>query len=311
MRGHRRRAACRCGLVDHAAPHRRHRRLPSVHVRIDRRPEGRRRHPRQRGEQRGRDVRSPPRQRHVGAGRLDPALARHGPHRPAAGVLQRGEPRHDVAAGVSEAADQAAQGDQRLPRNHHRRTEFRLRPDRTPGHSRATRRPGPVHLGGRAQRRRARSPPHHRADHERACSGRIHAVDDASRIRHGRGDTDGHRQPRRPAPPRRRRRRPRTEPLHTRQGPRHQPGELRRAGTRRRGANRRPGNPAASWPTTRSARSGCAARASPAATTTVPRRRSNAFTPTRPTASTPTCAPATSGYSTKTSSTSPAASRIC
>ena len=49
-----------------------------------------------------------------------------------------------------------------------------------------------------------------------ACSGRVHAVGDASRIRHGRGDTDGHRQPRRPAPPRRRRRRPRTEPLHTR-----------------------------------------------------------------------------------------------
>ena len=30
-------------------------------------------------------------------------------------------------------------------------------------------------------------------------------------IRHGRGDADGHRQPRRPAPPRRRRRRPRTD----------------------------------------------------------------------------------------------------
>ena len=31
------------------------------------------------------------RRRHVGAGRLDPALARHGPHRPVAGILQRSE----------------------------------------------------------------------------------------------------------------------------------------------------------------------------------------------------------------------------
>ena len=229
MRGHRRRAACRRGLVDDAGPHPGHRRLPSVHVRLDRRPKGRRRHPRQRGEQRGRDVRSRPSRRHVGDGRLDPALARHGPHRPVAGVLQRSEPRHDVATGVSEATDQAAEGDQRLPRNHHRRTEFRVRPDRTPGYSRATRRPGPVCLGGRAQRRRARSPPHRRADHQHACSCRIHAVGDAPRIRHGRGDADGHRQPRRPAPPRRRRRRARTAPLHTRHGPRDQPGEFRRS----------------------------------------------------------------------------------
>ncbi len=184
-----------------------------------------------------------------------------------------------VAAGVSEATDQAAEGDQRLPRNHHRRTEFRLRPDRAPRYSRATRRPGPVCLGGRAQRRRARSSPHRRADHRPACPGRIRTVDDAPRIRHGRGDTDGDRQPRRPAPPRRRRRRPRTAPLHTRHGPRDQSGELRRAGARRRGADRRPRIPATCWPKTRSARSGCAAQALPAATTTAPRRRSNGFRP--------------------------------
>ena len=136
------------------------------------------------------------------------------------------------------------QGDQRLPRNHHRRTEFRLRPDRTPGDSGATRRPRPVHLGGRAQRRRAGSPPHHRADHELLAPAGF--APSAMRPGYGMAEVTlmATVEPRRPALPRRRRRRPRTEPLHTGHGPRDQPGELRRAGTRRRGADRRPRNPA-------------------------------------------------------------------
>ncbi len=69
--------------------------------------------------------------------------------------------------------------------------------------------------------------------------------------------------------------------------------------------------PCTRFPTTTSARSGSAAQAWPAATTTVPRRRPNNFAPTPPTAMAPTCAPATSGCSTRASSTSRAAARTC
>ena len=176
---------------------------------------------------------------------------------------------------------------------------------------RATRRPGPLHLGSRAQRCRAGSPSHHRADQRLACSGRIRALGDASRLRHGRGDTAGHRQPWRSALPPRRRRRNRTKPLCTGERPRDQPREFRRARTRYRSATSSTPKPSMSSPRTRLARSGWAVRASPAATTTAPRRPTNSFGPTRPTVRGPTCALATSGYSTRASSTSRAAARTC
>ena len=73
--------------------HRRQCGLPAVHIRLDRRPQGRRCHPRQRAEQRGHDLRSHFGERRLGARRLDPPLPRHGSHQRGAGVLRRSEPR--------------------------------------------------------------------------------------------------------------------------------------------------------------------------------------------------------------------------
>ncbi len=167
-------------------------------------------------------------ERRLGARRLDPPLPRHGPHRRAAGVLRRREPRHDVAHGVSEAASPAAQGDQRLPRNP-------LLPHRTSPTDLIARRVTPeqltdldlstweVALNGAEPVRRATM---ERINDLLAPAG---FAPSAMRpgVRHGRSDADGHGQPWRPALPRRRRRRARTEPLYTRDGPRGQPRQFR------------------------------------------------------------------------------------
>ena len=121
-----------------------------------------------------------------------------------------------------------------------------------------------------------------------ACSGRVQTVGDAPRIWHGRGDVDGHRQPRRAAPPGRRRRRPRTEPLYTGQRPRDRPGEFRRTRARRRGANRHP-ETSRELPEDQVGEIWLRSASVATVTTTVQRRRSNGFMPRPPRAKGPFC----------------------
>ena len=94
-------------------------------------------------------------------------------------------------------------------------------------------------------------------------------------------------------------------------GPRDQPGQLRRAGTRHRGADRRPRNPARAG--RRPGRRDLATQRERCQRLPQP-SRGDGRTVSRPhlrRRAAPTCAPATSGYSTTASSTSPAASRTC
>ena len=128
---------------------------------------------------------------------------------------------------------------------------------------------------------------HHRADQRHARSGRIRADDDASRVRHGRGDADGHGQSWRPALSRGRRGRARTEPLSTRERAARSASSVPVSQAPVSMCASSTPKPCTCCPTTRSARSGCAVRALPAATTTVPTRRSNNFVPTPPTATGP------------------------
>ena len=198
VRGHRRCAARRRGLVDDAAHHRRHRRLPAVHLRFDRRPEGRRRHPRQRAEQRGRDLRS------RSASTPTSVLVGWIPHFHDMGLIGQllaffnganlvmmsplaflkqpvrllkaiSDYRGTITAAPNFAYDLIAR---------------RVTPEQLAGLDLST---WEVALNG--------AEPVRRRTIERinglARPGRIRAVGDASRLRHGRGDTDGHRQPRR------------------------------------------------------------------------------------------------------------------
>jgi len=131
-------------------------RLPAIHLGLDRGPPRRHGQPRQPAAQRGDD---PAGLRAVGTvddRRLAAAVPRHGADRQrAAAPLPRRAVRADVADGVPAAAGPLAAGDQPLPRDHQRRTEFRLRAVRRAADGGGAPGARPRLLGGGFQRRRA------------------------------------------------------------------------------------------------------------------------------------------------------------
>ena len=152
-RRHRRRAG---RALEPAAGRRRLAGLPPVHLRLDRRAQGRDAPPRQPAPQPGADpprLRRPPRRpgRHLAA-----ALPRHGVdrrHPPAA--LRRLPGDAVLADGLPPAAGPLAGGDLPDPGERLRRPQLRLRPGGEEDRSGAARRPRSLELAGRVQRRRA------------------------------------------------------------------------------------------------------------------------------------------------------------
>ena len=121
----------RRGLV-RARPGRREHRVPPVHLRLHRRPQGRDGHPRQPAAQLGADPASIRAERpRTWSRELAAALPRHGPDRRHPQPLYVGASlRADVAGRLPAAAAALAGGDLALPGDDQRRPQLRLRPVR-------------------------------------------------------------------------------------------------------------------------------------------------------------------------------------